>query len=119
MMFEIIDVPSKGEKFIIQNENDVNAYLHSDGSVFKTPEYWPTRKDAQAVLNKFQPKHVWKHGDVFELSKGTILIYLVGEHEEELVFKISGYGFTAHNDNQTAAYWLRGATFLFNIKEKL
>lgn len=59
-------------------------YLHSDGKVYNTGEYWPTRPDAEAILAKYPdatppvvepPPHVWVHGDVLKLKlSGNVLI---------------------------------------------
>jgi hypothetical protein len=124
-MFETIDVPCKGEKFIIRDKNNINAYLHSDGSVFKTPEYWPTREVAQVILDKFQPpkpKHVWRHGDVFERENGAVLIYLVVSGGP-LVYCLRPTGWFAPSFHPDAAglvdECLKDAKFLFNVREKL
>lgn len=56
-------------------------YLHSDGSIFKTIEAWPTHKDAQTILDKFpnakppESPHEWEHGDVFKNDIGIIMMY--------------------------------------------
>ena len=68
--------------------DDNYNYLHSDGVVYPCGEYWPTKEQAQAVLDKFRhaekfarlafsysmgtasfqtkiepkPKHIWVHG---------------------------------------------------------
>ena len=96
--------------------------LHSDGSILTTSEYWPTREQAQAVLDKFQPKHVWKHGDVFKngnkSSPGTMM-YIhpekqFGEREPQVIYV---YRDTYPYDS--VERYTNGATFLFNIKDKL
>ena len=110
-MFRIVAV-AVGSSYRITDE-DGNS-LHSDGSVYRTAEYWPTEADAQAVLDKFYPKpeHVWKHGDVFENCCGK-QIYLKREGGEITVN-------LGHEDsNGTPAVQLPGAKFLFNIKEKI
>lgn len=100
--------------FQISDKN--GKHLHSDGSILKTIEYWPTREQAQAVLDKYQPAHVWEHGDVFEEKRGTTMIYLVID-ATPYVYCCPGPCWGAH-DNSVSSY-LQNATFLFNIKEKL
>jgi len=102
--------------------DDNYNYLHSDGAIYPCGEYWPTRKQAQAVLDKFQPKHIWKHGDVFrngnKHNPGTMM-YLHPEkdyrgREPQVVY--------VHKDTYPYApveQYTDGATFLFNIKDKL
>lgn len=96
------------------------CFLHSDGEIFGTREYWPTEADAQAVLDKFYPKppeHVWKHGDVFKTAGGSVMMYLhpekkYGRRKPSVVYvsnDIYAYG-------DVDAY-LIGAKFLFNIKD--
>ena len=98
----------KGDWFI----SDGFKFLHSDGSIYYTVELFPTGETAQAVLDKYQPEHVWKHGDVFENCCGK-QIYLKREGGEITVN-------LGHEDsNGTPAVQLPGAKFLFNIKEKI
>ncbi len=98
--------------------DDKGKFLHSDGSIYTTAEYWPTKEDAQKVLDKFQPKpkhewkHEWKHGDVFENSVG-IQIYLEPKKGPMVC------GLTRSNSDGTPEIQLDGAKFLFNIKEKI
>jgi len=93
-------------------------YLHSDGSIFDTAEYFPTIEDAQAVLDKFQPKHKWKHGDVFISSKGNVMMYLdfcAKGCKPQAVCMIAPISGPALNVEEA----LSRAKFLFNIKEKI
>lgn len=98
--------------FVLQ---DGDVYLHSDGSIYGTGEYWPTREDAQAVLDKFQPKHVWKHGDVFINRTGTTMIYIMLINKPQ-IFCCPGECSGHVTDME---YYLENAKFLFNIKEKI
>ena len=98
---------------------DGHGYLHSDGRVFKTREYFPTRKTAQAVLDKFYPKpqHVWEHGDVFEYS-------LNGRIHKMICFTSKSVASVFYFDCSMDVYspvvhYLKNAKFLFNIKEKI
>jgi hypothetical protein len=94
--------------------------MHQDGSIVsKCSERWPTREQAQAVLDKYQPKHEWKHGDVFRLNGLTAytMMYIdtcTPDDPPSVVYV---------NDNTRAcgptAEYLAGAMFLFNIKDRL
>ena len=112
-MFKVTKGTNSGN-WSITDEN--RNYMHGDGSVFhRCGEYWPTREQAQAVLDKYQPPHVWEHGDVFQIGKCIMMylsaypepavIHLNVEHTQRVWWNLPGY--------------LTGATFLFNIKDKL
>ena len=111
-MFQLNSTNTTDITHYIQDDSEWKRFLHSDGSVYRTVEYFPTREQAQAVLDKFQPKHVWKHGDVFETKTGgTIMVYLiVADGPVVYVLDYSGPG------KGTVDYCLKDATFLFNIK---
>ena len=116
MMFKIYEHGYSSFYIARDLGNHIRDYLHSDGEVFGTKEYWPTRELAQAVLNKYQPPHVWDHGDVFRTKHGMLMICF------------GFYGLLTPK-----AFCLNGpimgpvvsgdpferATFLFNIREKL
>ena len=90
--------------------------MHRDGEIVHgATEYWPTREQAQAVLDKFQfqPPHVWKRGDVFYYSN-CIMVYW--EQADQPRVSYMEDGLTA-SCNVTS--YLKYATFLFNIKDKL
>ncbi len=94
--------------------------MHRDGTiVYQAEEYWPAEKEAQAVLAKFQPKHVWRHGDVFKFNRsfneGT-MIYL--ENSTNFTPEVR-YVNTAAKASEDIEYYLVKATFLFNIENKL
>ena len=89
-------------------------YLHSDGSVLSCAEFWPTREQAQAVLDKYQPEHVWEHGDVFKRESGTVMIYIDTIGKGASVFCVDHKPYVNGGLSCTD-----GATFLFNIKDKL
>ncbi len=121
--------------------DDNHNYLHSDGVVYPCGEYWPTKKQAQAVLDKFRcfekfarlafsysmgtasfqtkiepkPKHVWKHGDVFRTSRGFCGVYVHLGHKDSLIW---AYGTDSYKTwhGATVAPLMSTATFLFNIK---
>ena len=99
------------DSYVIVNEK--YECLHSDGSIYYVcGEYWPTRELAQAVLDKYQP-HVWEHGDIFRHGS-TIMIYLYplsGEEIRSISSRCCG--------NCDPKFYLKDATFLFNITEKL
>lgn len=106
----------KDSHFFIHNRQNVpkRMYLHCDGRVINVCEYFETKEDAQAVLDKFypKPKHVWKHGDIFENSEG-MWIYLKPVTGVIVVYlKGSDMG-------GTPKIQLDGAKFLFNIREKI
>ena len=113
-MFKVTKWTNSGN-WSITDEN--RNYMHGDGSVFhRCGEYWPTREQAQAVLDKYQPPHVWEHGDVFEDRTGRyIMMYLNPKFGKEQVCHL--------NHNLAAgcrvSRYFRSATFLFNIKDKL
>jgi hypothetical protein len=88
--------------------------------VHVTPEYWPTRELAQAVLDKFQPKpeHVWEHGDVFRGRDGEIEIYMERLRRKPRVFCLTKRNYCEGHDDEWALNMI-GCEFLFNIKEKL
>ena len=99
----------------ITNEDD--NHLHSDGSVYRTPEYWPTRELAQAVLDKYQPKHVWEHGDIF-MSGNLLMIYIQYCYDklpQAICLNPPVHGPATGRMNARLAR----STFLFNIKDKL
>lgn len=108
--------------YIAEHEKCVSRCLHSDGSVYSTREFWPTRELAQSVLDKYQPAHVWKHGDVFEtetLSQGRqTMIFLSVQGLETCVIFLASNSRNRNASRQLGAY-LKNATFLFNIKSKL
>jgi len=96
-----------------------NNYLHSDGSVLSCAEFWPTKEQAQAVLDKYPPPRVWKHGDVFT-SKAAPFICLMFDGSERL--RIFHLGSRAIGNSVSPKYlgeYLEDATFLFNVKDKL
>jgi len=152
--------------------------LHSDGSIYRVREFWPTRELAQAVLDKWQhehdewqqvvetahaaikartvrqvaamvareiriearttrlaadardaleairarkPEHVWVHGDVFMAKTRDqgqqAMIYLnPSPHALSVIFlHPNGKNWASH----AVSRYLKDATFLFNIREKL
>jgi hypothetical protein len=93
-------------------------YLHSDGSLYcRAGEYWPTKKGAQAVLDKYYPPHEWVHGDVFKNRNTTKMIYIANHNAtRRAVYCVEG---TCDLDHSDVDRHLDGATFLFNIREKL
>ncbi len=118
-MFEVNELLSIHQFKIIGVDAQRGVCLHSDGSILTTSEYWPTREQAQAVLDKFQPKHVWVHGDVFKFKTDCdygILIYL--NHICEILPKLE-YVDRECDTHSGLDYYLDSATFLFNIKDKL
>lgn len=118
-MFKIYK--TTGGFFYIKDENDNR--LHSDGRVLPTVESWPTRADAEAVLDKFCPKHIWKHGDVFKYSSGAIMIYILLKTTSSVYCLRPG----SHRPNKNyhpnragdLSYLYESVEFLFNIKDKL
>ena len=99
----------------------VERFMHSDGSIYSCCEYFPTEEQAQAVLDKFQPKHVWVHGDVFRKNTtGTPMIYVYTSVDGPMLYSLR----PINDQYPTAAAFdvnshLDTATFLFNIKDKL
>ena len=91
-------------------------FLHGDGSVLLRGEFWPTKEQAQAVLDKYRPKHVWKHGDVFSNMVSPFWIYLEpNKTEEPIVVNLARAG-----GGGTAVCQLNGddVKFLFNTTEQ-
>ncbi len=96
------------------------TYMHRDGEVVRCArEYWPTREQAQAVLDKYQPPHEWVDGDVGVKTNGETIILAHCTHSSEQHYIVIVGG-----DTGSYEYWdncvdsLR-TTFLFNIKDKL
>lgn len=131
-MFKIENEPNVDNSYwIIDSRDGDYNFLHSDGSVLSTAEYWPTYKQAMAVLDKYypKPKHEWKHGDVFLYSgyrsAGGInhMMYILvpdssGPNQKVRVPKVIYL-------NEFPVAWgnvedyLEDAEYLFNIEEKL
>lgn len=98
-------------------------YLHSDGSILGSREYWPTKEMAEEILEKYypKPKHVWEHGDVFKTRSGNVMIYLDSticgstrrEPEAWCISDVCG------GPSLDLIMSLKDATFLFNIKDEL
>ena len=89
-------------------------YMHRDGEVLSTREYWPTEEQAQAVLDKFQPKHVWRHGDVFKTWAFTMMYIHSRTGTQQVVYLDSD-----REPTRWVSGCLNGATFLFNIADKI
>ena len=112
-MFEVKEA-NLADAYLIWNKVD-DSFLHSNGNIFPAcPEWWPTRELAQAVLDKYQPKHVWEHGDVFEGTLYTMM-FLHSKHERPTVVYLNSDIAAL----QSVSRYLENATFLFNIREKL
>lgn len=115
-MFEVRRWYGSGN-YYIKDEKD--NYMHRDGAVvYDAAEYWRTEEEAQAVLEKFQPKpkHKWEHGDVFENYNGTPMIFIQNwDGSKKMVFCTGSCNF----DHPDVGHYFRDATFLFNIKDKL
>lgn len=120
-MFEIRIWSQKNNNHYIKDEH--NNYLHSDGSVYPcAAEYWPTQEVAQIILDKFQPKHVWEHGDVFECKEeieGAIMIYMGAKYDKPQVFYLLHSVYSDLHATLPACRYLKNAKFLFNIRSKL
>ncbi len=127
-MFKIIEVCMETDhtgicidsSCYVQDDKARKQFLHSDGSVYRTVEYWPTRELAQTVLDKYYPKHVWKHGDVFNSDGEYPKVYIKISDQQPQVFHLQG----APNDEGMVAMghfskYLKDATFLFNINNIL
>jgi hypothetical protein len=113
--FEVKECDNRWGAQVFKIVDNNHNYLHSDGVVYPCGEYWPTREQAQAVLDKFQPApppHVWTHGDVFENSAGVFIYFEpYGGKVTINVLRSKGSG--------TPNIQLPGSTFLFNIKDAL
>ncbi len=114
-----IRVYISGSFYIMERESGTNNYLHGDGSVLSMREYWPIREQAQAVLDKYQPPHVWKVGDILEYKGKVYVFILMCNNMQQLVGlgpfgRVGLLGGKYHID-----VILAGATFLFNINDKL
>ena len=95
--------------------------LHSDGSIYDVTEYFPDDRTAQAVLDKFypKPKHVWENGDVFISGSGcpTPMIYMhYSTNRRDQVFSLDK---NIGGPALCIEACMKGAKFLFNIKEKI
>jgi len=113
-MFKVTKWTNNGN-WSVTDEN--RNYMHADGSVFhRCGEYWPTREQAQVVLDKHQPPHVWKHGDVFKDEDGCLAMCAHITHVTiPQIIHLTG------PDTGSYERWEEdhNATFLFNIKDKL
>ncbi len=120
-MFEIRNTTNVSGRNVYVIEDKRCYSLHSDGNTFwDCWEYWPTRELAQKILDKYQPKHVWEHGDVFNSDGEYPKVYIKISDQQPQVFHLQG----ALNGEGMAALchfskYLKDATFLFNIKDKL
>lgn len=123
-MFKIKEFDDGHARIEWPNETGDNCewFLHSDGSILKTVELWPTWADAETILAKYpnaappvaEPPHEWVHGDVFACSLTTdILIYFTPKLSEPLAFCIDG----CHGPAVDLAESLKDAKFLFNIND--
>ncbi len=118
-MFKIITGTRIDGSCYVQDDKARRQFLHSDGSVHCTVEYWPTRELAQAVLDKYQPEHVWVHGDVFRSAAGGwvgVFFHLTFPNSLPMVFSLDGHK-AIHGDDVVDC--IISAKFLFNIKDKL
>ena len=123
-MFEVNELLSIHQFKIIGVDAQRGVCLHSDGSILTTSEYWPTREQAQAVLDEFQPKHVWKHGDVFRWTEnkgdGSAMIHLELDEGPVVYTLVPGLKYCINYHPAVACpepiELLADATFLFNIK---
>lgn len=113
-MFRLNTTNQNDVTFYIQDDKVWKQFLHSDGSTYRTVEYFPTREQAQAVLDKFRPEHVWEHGDVFD-NDGGRMMYLNPCHGREQMVWINA-PMVASSSMET---YHRDCTFLFNIKDAL
>ena len=121
-MFEIIKSVERRDEYYIHDPLACSLYyLHSDGRVRSTREYFPTETDAQTVLDKFypKPKHIWEHGDVFKTSSNSVMMYLhpekkYGKRKPKVVY-IDADTF-AYSDAES---YLVDVKFLFNVMEKI
>ena len=103
-------------------------HLHSNGMVYlRAPEFFPTRKDAEAVLAKYpdakipKPERKWKSGDVFEvpgLSSRMIYIRHFPDFQNECgsTFCLSRCGCDMGHKGDN---FLKDAKFLFNVNDYL
>ena len=112
-MFRVKEYDESGT-FIIQDELGRN--LHSDGSIYETAECFPTEKIAQAVLDKYQPKHEWKHGDVFVNRLGVNMVYLIIDHTPR-AHCLGNCTITHQGENLDDL--LDEAKFLFNVNDNI
>ncbi len=107
--------------FIVTNGD---RYLHCDGRILDVCEYFETKEDAQAVLDKFYPKpeHVWEHGDVFSEEKAGLMIYMnakYSEHGPQVFYIRTDSGYSDLDTNGPVQSYLEHAKFLYNIREKI
>ena len=114
-MFEI-ESNNGYSHFLIMKEG--GRYLHCDGRVLGVCEYFETKEDAQAVLDKFCPpksKHVWKHGDVFKYRE-CFMMFLHpqwNKDDQTVVYLIPA----TMNPGLPINDYLEDAKFLFNIND--
>lgn len=117
-MFQVREYASCGYYYL--DDGDDNC-MHRDGEIIPhAREYWPTREQARTVLDKFRPKHVWKHGDIFHPCGGQIshtMMYVdpnVDHRSTQVV-----YVHEALVPTGPVKAYLSGAVFLFNIEDAL
>lgn len=116
-MFDVSQPCKKGNWCIREQvENRDHRFMHRDGEiVLNCAEYWPAKEQAQAVLDKYQPPHVWEHGDIFDVG-GCKMMYLHWYDHRAGVIHLDMSDTYVHN---SVADYLCNATFLFNIKSRL
>ena len=121
-----------GNYCIANFNSDGHDYLHSDGKIYRdAAEYWPTNVDAQAVLDRFCPKHgiikngrLWKHGDVFRSFKnGELMMLTIIENARlektcNVFYLPNRVGYVRCSKTPIDEYLDKGV-FLYNISEKL
>ncbi len=112
--FRITSYSNHPKSYYVEDHN--KNYIHSDGRILSTREYWPTEEQAQAVLDKYRPKHVWKHGDVFTNCGGATWLYSIkGDIPDVICISGSDGDGTLEIQMDESV----GIKFLFNIKAKL
>lgn len=99
-----------------------NTYLHSDGSILNTVEYFPTHEQAHAVLDKFQPKHEWVHGDVMIEQDGSYpKMYIDLDHDDGGPRVIHLQGGSGNKGliacGKISDYFRSNPVFLFNVNK--
>jgi len=86
--------------------------MHSNGKIYcGCYEYFPTPEDAQAVLDKFQPKHEWKHGDIAITPGGTQRLFIEIKGELRIFNLCGGYEFNFGGD--TADKWAADFNYVY------
>lgn len=94
-------------------------YMHRDGTILHDAcEYWVGWEAAQAVLDKFQPAHVWKNGDIFKSHSNTMVYHKFFGHRGSAAVCVDPNTAVVGPSGDLEAT-MENAVFLYNICDRL